>query len=139
MSFWDSFWNIFWMFFWTFALFAYLIVLFRIVVDLFQDPSLSGWWKALWVICLFFLPFLTALVYLVARGKAMAERQALHAEMARESTENYIRSVSGGPSPADEIAKAKALLEAGTISESEFTALKYRALASNGASVTTAG
>jgi xanthine/CO dehydrogenase XdhC/CoxF family maturation factor len=69
----------------------------------------------------------------------MAERQALHAEMARESTENYIRSVSGGPSPADEIAKAKALLEAGTISESEFTALKYRALASNGASVTTAG
>lgn len=139
MSFWDSFWNIFWMFFWTFALFAYLIVLFRIVVDLFQDTALSGWWKALWVVCLFFLPFLTALVYLVARGGAMAARQALQAKMARESTESYIRSVSGPPSPAEEIAKAKALLEAGTISESEFAALKYRALASNGAPVTSAG
>ena len=139
MSFWDSFWNIFWMFFWTFALCAYLIVLFRIVVDLFQDTSLSGWWKALWVVCLFFLPFLTALIYLVARGSAMAARQAASAERARESTESYIRSVSGGQSPAEEIAKAKALLEAGTISESEFTALKHRALTGNEAAVTRAG
>lgn len=139
MSFWDNFWNVFWVFFWTFAFFAYLIVLFRVVVDLFQDARLSGWWKALWVLCICFVPFLTVLVYLLARGEGMAARQAFRAERARESTESYIRSVSGAPSPAEEIAKAQALLEAGTISESEFTALKHRALTSNGASVTTAG
>ena len=134
-----SFWNIFWVFFWTFAFFAYLMVLFHILVDLFQDTSLSGWWKALWVVCLCFLPFLTALVYLLARGEGMAARQAVRAERARESTETYIRSVSGSTSPAEEIAKAKALLEAGTISESEFTALKHRALTGNEAAVTRAG
>lgn len=139
MSFWDNFWNIFWLFFWTFAFFAYLVVLFHVVADLFQDTSLSGWWKALWAVCIFFLPFLTVLVYLLARGEGMTARQALRAERARESTESYIRSVSGASSPAEEIGRAKALLEAGTITESEFTALKYRALASNGAAVTSAG
>ncbi len=138
MSFFDNFWNIFWTFFWIFAWSAYLIVLFYVVADLFQDSNLSGWWKAMWVVCIFFLPFLTVLVYLLARGPGMAARQAVRAENARASTESYIRSVSSGPSPAEEIAKAKALLDSGTINETEFNFLKERAFANNGASASSA-
>lgn len=131
MSFWDSFWNIFWLFFWGFAMFSYLLVLFHVVADLFRDRSLPGWSKAIWVVCMFFLPFLTVLVYLVARGPGMAARQAASVQAAQEATEEYVRGLAG-TSPSDEITKARALLDAGTITEPEFTALKERALANWG-------
>ena len=76
---------------------------------------------------LFSLPFLTALVYLIARGDGMAKRSNAVVAQNKERTEEYIRDVAG-TSPADEIAKAKALLDAGTISEAEFAQLKAAAL-----------
>ena len=74
MSLWDSFWGIFWWTIWFFAFVAYLWVVFAIISDLFRDHELNGWWKALWIVFLIFLPFLTSLVYLIARGRGMAER-----------------------------------------------------------------
>ena len=71
-----DFWDFFWLLVWSFFFIAYLIVLFQIVADLFRDRELSGWWKALWIVFLILLPVLTSLVYLVARGRGMAERQA---------------------------------------------------------------
>ena len=115
---WDSgnnFWNIIWLFFWSFAFIAYLFALFAIIGDLFRDHKLNGWWKAVWVIFLIFLPFLTALVYLIARGNGMAERSQKEAKQAQAATDAYIRQTAGAASPSDEIAKAKALLDAGTI------------------------
>ncbi|MEI5583476.1 MULTISPECIES: SHOCT domain-containing protein [unclassified Agromyces] len=129
MDFWDNFWNFVWIFFWSFAFIAYLFALFAIIGDLFRDHELSGWLKAVWIIFLVFLPFLTALVYLIARGDGMARRSAKQASEMQAATDQYIRQTAGAHSPADEIAKAKALLDAGTITPQEYEALKTRALA----------
>lgn len=127
----DSFWDFFWFLCLSFLFFAYLMVLFQIVTDLFRDRTVSGVMKGVWIICLIFFPFITALVYLIARGDGMAERHMETLRHAQESQAAYIQSVagSGGGSAAEEIGKAKALLDAGTIDQAEYEALKARALA----------
>lgn len=124
----DGFWDFFWFLVWIFLFMAYLMVLFQILTDLFRDRELNGWWKALWVVLLIFLPLLTALVYLIARGRGMAERQVAAVKSAKADTDAYIQSVATQASPADQIASAKALLDAGTISADEFERLKAKAL-----------
>lgn len=124
-----SFWDVIWFIIVAFAFVAYLIVLFNIVTDLFRDRDYSGWWKAVWIICLIILPFLTALVYLILRGKGMAERQAQAVTAAVAAQQDYIKSVAGTATPADQIARAKELLDAGTISQEEFDAIKAKAIA----------
>ena len=126
----DSFWDFFWFTISFFLLMAYLVVLFQIVRDLFRDRETSGWAKAIWVFFLVFLPIITSLIYLIARGKGMAERNIAATRAATGGQDSYIRSVSAGASsPADEIARAKALLDSGAISPQEFDALKNKALA----------
>ncbi|KJL44663.1 MULTISPECIES: SHOCT domain-containing protein [Microbacterium] len=128
-GFWGSFWDIIWWFLWIFFFMAYLFALFAVIADLFRDHKLSGWWKAVWIIFLIFVPFLTLLVYLIARGNGMAKRSAKEASELQSAQDAYIKSVAGaGPSPADEIAKAKGLLDAGTITQAEYDALKAKAL-----------
>ncbi|MGB8433056.1 MAG: SHOCT domain-containing protein [Burkholderiales bacterium] len=124
----SNFWDIVWLILSSFVFVAYLLVLFQIIIDLFRDHELGGGFKALWIIGLLFLPFLTALLYIVARGKGMAARGRAAAERAKSDTDSYIRSVAGR-SPAEQIADAKALLDAGTITQDEFARLKSKALA----------
>jgi hypothetical protein len=127
----DSFWDFFWLLVWTFFFVMYLMVLFQIIGDLFRDKDLSGWWKALWIIFLIIFPFLAAIIYLIARGRSMADRQAGEMRKAQAATDQYIKSVaSQGSSPADQIASAKSLLDSGAINEQEFEQLKQKALAS---------
>ena len=124
----DSFWDFFWFVIAFFLLMAYLMVLFQILTDMFRDHELSGWWKAVWVLFLIFFPILTALVYLIARGRGMAERQVSAIKSMQADQEAYIRSVTTGASPADQIAQAKSLLDSGAISQAEFDSLKAKAL-----------
>jgi hypothetical protein len=127
---WSNFWSIIWLFFWSFAFIAYLMALFAIIGDLFRDHKLNGWWKAVWIIFLIFAPFITALVYLIARGQGMAERSQKAVHQAQESSDAYIRTVAAtAGTPSDEIAKAKSLLDNGTINQEEYAALKAKALA----------
>ncbi|MFB7250085.1 PLDc N-terminal domain-containing protein [Microbacterium sp. NPDC056234] len=101
-----------------------------IFIDVFRDSSLSGWGKAGWVILLIVLPFLGALIYLIARGGSMAQRQAAQAHAAAQANADYVRSVAGvATSPSAEIERAQGLLSSGAISQSEFDALKAKALA----------
>ncbi len=116
-------------FFWIFVFVAYLMVVFTIIADIFRDASLNGWLKALWIIFLVFVPFLTALVYLIARGSGMQKRSLEQAQAIREQQDAYIRSTAGSASSADEITKAKSLLDSGAITQAEFDALKAKALA----------
>ena len=126
---WGSTWDFLWHFLIIFAWIAYLLVLFQILVDLFwRDHKTSGWVKAIWVVFLIVFPWLTALIYLIARGKGMTERAREAAAAAKQETDTYIREAAGR-SPAQEIADAKALLEAGTITQAEFDSLKAKALA----------
>ena len=126
----DSFWDFFWFILSFFLLMAYLVVLFQVLTDLFRDKGTSGWAKAVWVVCLILLPLITSLVYLITRGHGMAERNAQQVRAAQAETDAYIRSVSAGAaSPAEEIARAKVLLDAGTIDPIEYETLKAKALA----------
>ena len=124
-----TFGGFFWLLIWSFFFVFYLMILFHILGDLFRDKGLSGWWKALWVIALIIFPFLSALIYLIARGKGMAERQAGEIQEAQAATDSYIKQVAGQGNPADQIATAKGLLDQGTISQTEFDQLKAAALA----------
>lgn len=124
----SNFWDMVWLIASTFFFIAYLLVLFHIVVDLFRDSELGGFAKALWVIGLIFVPVLTSLVYLIARGSGMSVRQREAMQRAKSQTDSYIREVAG-KSPAEQIADAKALLDAGTINADEFARLKAKALA----------
>jgi hypothetical protein len=117
-----------WLMVWWFFFFAYLIIFFQILSDLFRDRELGGWAKAGWIIGLVFLPFLMALIYLIARGDGMARRQGRAVAAARAETDSYIRATAGA-SPASDIATAKTLLDSGAIDEAEFAALKAKALA----------
>lgn len=123
----SNFWDIVWLMVWTFFFLAYLIVMFQIVVDVFRDGELGGGSKVLWIVGLIFLPVLTAIIYVIARGKGMAARQQASAQRAKADAETYIREVAG-KSPAADIAEAKALLDAGTITQAEFERLKAKAL-----------
>ena len=124
----SNFWETIWQILVIFVLVAYLIVLFQIIVDLFRDKKLGGFSKAIWFLGLIFVPFLTALLYILFRGRGMSERQLEAVREARLETDAYIRSVAGGKSAAEQIADAKALLDSGTISADEFAKLKARAL-----------
>ncbi|WHU46217.1 SHOCT domain-containing protein [Gordonia sp. L191] len=125
---WDSFWNFLWSMVIIFAFVAYLIVLWYIIADLFRDHKASGWSKALWVIFLIILPYLTALAYLLVKGQGMAERAQKAAVEYKKESDDYIKTVAG-TSPAQQIADAKSLLDSGAINNEEFEHLKAKALA----------
>lgn len=124
-----SIWDLVAWFFWSFVFISYLMVVFTIIGDIFRDSSLNGWLKAVWIIFLVFLPFLTSLVYLIARGQGMAQRRGEQIAELRAAQTAYIRETAGS-SPADDITKARGLLDSGVITQAEFETLKAKALAS---------
>ena len=113
---------------WGVFFILYLMVLFQIVVDIFRDHGLSGWAKAGWMVALFIFPAITAIIYIIVRGRSMNVRQAEAAAASQRAAEDYIRTVAGGPDPASQIANAKALVDSGAISQAEFEQLKAKAL-----------
>lgn len=117
-----------WTFLFAFLLIAYIMIFFSIITDLFRDHTIGGGAKALWVILLIVLPFLAALIYLIARGNGMAQRQQAAMAAAKKETDDYIKQVAG-TSTADELAKAQALKDSGAITAAEFATLKKNILA----------
>jgi len=127
----DGFWDFFWFVIVSFLFVAYLMVLFQIITDLFRDHRMSGWLKALWLLFLFLIPFLSALIYLIVRNEGMTERSAAAFAQVKQAQDTHIRDVAGtgtSESPAQLIADAKALLDSGAITPQEFETLKSRAL-----------
>jgi len=125
-----TFWDFLIWVFWFYILFACIWIFITIIVDLFRDHTLNGWGKALWVIFLVVVPFLAALIYLVARGRGMAQRELERRGQAQSQADSYIRSVAGASSPTSEIESAKKLLDGGAITQAEYDTLKAKALAS---------
>ncbi|MET4134479.1 PLDc N-terminal domain-containing protein [Pseudarthrobacter sp. PvP090] len=125
-----DFWDVLLWSFWFFIWIAALMVWFRCLFDLFGDRSLSGWGKAGWVVLLVFVPWLGALIYLIARGRSMTERQMAAMAEQQAAQQEYIQQVAGkSASPASQIADAKALLDSGAINQTEFESLKAKAMA----------
>jgi hypothetical protein len=105
-------------------------VLFTIIGDVFRDPELSGGKKALWLFALLFFPYISAFVYLIARGQGMRERAMRDQADRREAAETYIRDVAAS-SPVDELAKLSALRNEGAISPEEYERLKAKVIGTN--------
>ncbi len=125
-----DFWDVLLWSFWFFIWIAALMVWFRCLFDLFGDSTLSGWGKAGWSILLIFVPWLGALIYLIARGRSMTERQMKAIAEQQAAQQEYIQQVAGkSATPASQIADAKALLDSGAINQTEFDSLKAKAMA----------
>jgi hypothetical protein len=116
----------------AFEVFFFVIwiwILITILTDLFRDHALSGWAKAAWVLFLVFIPFITALIYLIARGGGMRERALKAQAEAKEHMDTYIREQAHAGSPADELHKLQELKEKGALSDAEFDQAKAKLLA----------
>ena len=107
---------------------AWLMILFTIIGDLFRDHQISGWGKAAWVVFLIFVPFLAALIYLIARGDGMRERALHQQQEAQKQIDTYIRQTAGG-SPADELTKLAKLHDEKKLSDAEFERAKAKIVA----------
>lgn len=108
-----------------FFIVIWIWILITVLIDLFRDHELSGWWKAVWVFFLVFLPVITVLIYLIVRGGGMRERALAEQKQMQKASEDYIRSVAGS-SPVDELHRLNDLRERGAISQAEFDSLKAR-------------
>ncbi|HET8566763.1 MAG TPA: SHOCT domain-containing protein [Solirubrobacterales bacterium] len=104
-------------------------ILITILSDLFRDHELSGWAKAAWVLFLVFIPFLTALIYLIARGEGMRDRTIKAQADAKKHFDEYVRQQAHAASPADELHKLAELKDKGALSQDEFEQAKAKLLA----------
>jgi hypothetical protein len=118
--------DLFWSMFVFFMFFIWLMILFQVFGDLFRDSEESGVNKVLWVLFVVFLPFLGVFVYLIVRGHGMAGRQMAQ----QKEFDSYVKGVASTGDPADQIAKAKQLLDSGAIDQAEFASLKAKAIGS---------
>jgi len=119
--------------FWTmlifFAFVIWIWILITVLIDIFRRHDTSGFAKVLWIIFIIVLPYLGVFVYLIAEHKGMTERAIKQQEAAQSQMDKYVQSVAGKTDPAEQIAKAKGLLDSGTITQTEFDQIKQKALA----------
>jgi hypothetical protein len=121
--------------FWTmlifFAFVIWIWILITVLIDIFRRHDTSGFAKVLWIIFIIVLPYLGVFVYLIAEHKGMTERAIKQQEAAQSQMDRYVQSVAAQTDPAEQIAKAKGLLDSGTISQAEFDQIKQKALAAS--------
>jgi hypothetical protein len=108
---------------------AWFVMLFHVIGDVFRRRDIHGGKKTVWLIFLVLVPFLGVFAYLIANGDDMARRNADAAAAAKGEMDDYVRSVAGSGGAAAEIERAKGLLDRGAISQTEFEAIKAKALA----------
>jgi hypothetical protein len=117
---------------WTmFVFFAWVIwfwLLITVFGDVFRRHDISGWGKAGWILLCVVLPYIGVLIYLGTQGKHMVERGAKQAQVSQDQFDRYVREAAGKSGPADEIARAKQLLDTGAINQAEFDQMKQKAL-----------
>ncbi|MEU2491329.1 SHOCT domain-containing protein [Streptomyces sp. NPDC007883] len=119
-----AFWTVMWLFLWV----VWLVLLFRVFVDIFRDHEMSGWAKAAWLIFVLLIPFLGVLVYVIVRGRDMGRREIKHAQEQQEAFNAYIRQTAKGTGTGDELARLSELKAKGDLSEEEFQRAKQKLL-----------
>ena len=119
----DVFWSMIIFFFWV----IWIWIVVTVLIDIFRRSDIGGFSKALWVIFVVVLPWLGVLIYLIAQHDGMRERSIKQAQDQKAQFDDYVRDAAGGS--ADQIAKAKELLDSGAINQAEFDTLKAKALA----------
>jgi len=120
--------NVLWDILIIFAWILFIWIAIVVFTDIFRRRDISGWGKAAWVVLIVILPWIGVLIYLIANHDGMAERSEKQSRAAQAQFDDYVRQAAGKGGPANEIDTAKKLLDAGTISQAEFDAIKSRAL-----------
>src|SRR4029077_8503757 len=119
--------------FWTmlifFAFVIWIWILITVLIDIFRRHDTSGFAKVLWIIFIIVLPYLGVFVYLIVEHKGMTERAVKQQQSAQQQMDQYVQSVAAKTDPAEQITKAKQLLDNGTITQAEFDQMKQKALA----------
>ena len=120
-----AFFTMLWFFLWI----IWIIILFRVIFDIFRSHDIGGWGKAGWLILVILLPFLGVFVYLIARGGKMAERDVRDAATQEQAFRTYVQDVAAsGGSSADELAKLADLRDKGVITNADFEQQKAKIL-----------
>jgi hypothetical protein len=120
--------NIIWTMLVFFGFFLWIMLIFRAFADLFGRHDIGGWGKAAWTIVIIVIPLLGVCIYLISQGRGVAERELARAQKSQGEFDDYVKNVAGS-TPAEDIAKAKSLLDSGAIDADEFARLKAKALA----------
>ena len=121
------FWSMMFFFLWV----AWIVLLFRVIADIFRNDSIGGFSKALWLIFVIVIPWLGLLIYLLANGDDMGRRNVAQQQASRDAADSYIREAarSGGGGSADELTKLAALRDSGVLTDDEFATQKAKLLA----------
>ncbi|HEY1276006.1 MAG TPA: SHOCT domain-containing protein [Thermoleophilaceae bacterium] len=119
----DVLWSMIIFFFWV----IWIWIVITVLIDVFRRRDIGGWVKAIWVVFVVILPWLGVLIYLIVEHDGMRERSVKQAQAQQQAMDDYVRQTAGGS--AGEIAQAKELLDAGTITPQEFEQIKAKALA----------
>ncbi|MEJ8670152.1 SHOCT domain-containing protein [Streptomyces sp. MS1.AVA.1] len=123
-----AFWTVMWIFLWV----LWIVLLFRIIGDIFRDDTLSGAGKTGWLIFVVLLPFLGVFVYVLARGKGMGEREMKHAQAKQQAFDDYVRETAGGGAgpgnEGEQLARLSEVRARGDITDAEFQRAKEKIL-----------
>ncbi|MEV4872167.1 SHOCT domain-containing protein [Streptomyces syringium] len=122
-----AFWTAVWIFMWV----LWVLLLFRVIADIFRDDSLGGWAKTGWLVLVIGLPFLGVFVYVIARGKNMGRREQDHARAQQQAVDDCIRETVGSPdctSDVEALAKLSEIRAKGDITDDEFRRAKEKIL-----------
>ncbi len=122
--------NVLWDILIIFAWVLFIWIAITVFIDIFRRRDISGWAKAAWVVLVVVIPWIGVLIYLIANHDGMAERNEKQAKAAQSQFDQAVREAAGKGGPATEIETAKQLLDAGTITQAEFDAIKAKALGS---------
>jgi hypothetical protein len=119
--------------FWTILIFFgfvfWLMLLFNVIGDIFRRRDISGWGKVLWLIAIILIPYFGVFIYLIVEHEGLVQRSVNQQEAAQSQFDQYVQSVAAQGDPAEQIAKAKSLLDSGAITQAEFEQIKQKALA----------
>jgi hypothetical protein len=119
--------------FWTilifFAFVFWLMLLFNVIGDIFRRQDISGWGKVLWLIAIILIPYFGVFIYLIVEHEGLVRRSVKQQEAAQSQFDQYVQSVAAQGDPAEQIAKAKSLMDSGAITQAEFEQIKQKALA----------
>jgi hypothetical protein len=119
--------------FWTilifFAFVFWLMLLFNVIGDIFRRQDISGWGKVLWLIAIILIPYFGVFIYLIVEHEGLVQRSVKQQEAAQSQFDQYVQSVAAQGDPAEQIAKAKSLMDSGAITQAEFEQIKQKALA----------
>ncbi len=122
--------EIFWTILVFFAFVVWLMILFTVLSDIFRRHDTTGATKVLWIVAIIVLPYLGTFIYLITQHNGMTERAVKQQKAVQGEFDRYVESVAAKSDPAEQIHKAKELLDRGAINEAEFEQIKRHALAS---------